>query len=129
MKPVARGRRIGTRRRVTSLNSVDTGNLLEFKYGTKQKPGQVGGWKNDPTPLILMLYDDTVRYMEGINTNYLSDSYLKILLRGVDAFPGLKSGRRLYSVIKKTAPRAVAVAYRKYIRSSVQNIWLHDREK
>jgi len=99
---------------------IKTGTLLEFSYGKQQKPGKVGGWKNDPKPKLLVFYDDGVDYIEGLNTNYLSDYYIRKLKQILMRFPGIE-GEQLYDIIKRTASYAIAKGYRKYIRSSVRN--------
>jgi len=106
------------------------GILLEFSYGTKQNIGEVGGWKNDPRPRLLVFYDDKKKYVEGLNTNYLSDYYLRKLAIIISRYPGLVSGeggdsmtsanaRRFYAIIKQTAPFAIEKGYRKYLRRSI----------
>lgn len=100
-----------------------TGMILEFSYGKKQKPGQVGGWKNDPKPRLLIFHDDGDKYIEGLNTNYLSDYYLRKLRMILRKFPGI-DGEELYSIIKRTAHFAIKKGYRKYLRSSVRNEYL-----
>ena len=103
---------------------IKTGQLLEFKYGKKQKPGQVGGWKNDPRPVLLVFHDDRIRYIEGINTNYLSDYYLKKLRVIMRRFPGV-DGEFLYNIFRRTARFALKKGYRKYIRSSFRDMYLY----
>ncbi len=98
----------------------DTGTLLEFKYGSKQKPGVAGGWKNDPAPSLLVFHDDGENYIEGINLHYLSYYYVKKMQAIIKRFPGL-NGTELYSIVKRTAPFAIKKGYRKYIRASVNS--------
>ncbi len=106
------------------------GILLEFSYGTKQNIGEVGGWKNDPKPRLLVFYDDKQKYIEGLNTNYLSDYYIRKLNIIISKYPGLVSGeggdavdsanaKRFYAIIKKTAPFAIKKGYRKFLRKSI----------
>ncbi len=104
-------------------NQINTGYLLEFVYGAHQMQGQVGGWKNDPRPVILVFSDDKFKYIEGINTNYLSDYYLKKLREIMLRFPGV-DGENLYSIFKKTAKPAIA-GYRKYIRASLKDVYIY----
>ena len=113
--PTAKGFMI---KKTTMTNPTQTGTLLEFKYGTKQKPGQVGGWKNDPRPSLLVFYDDGAKYIEGINLHYLSYYYVLKLRKLMIMFPGI-NGKELYDVVKRSAAFAVKKGYRKYIRSSV----------
>ena len=101
-----------------------TGYLMEFKYGRKQKPGQVGGWKNDPRPVILIFHDDRKSYIEGINTNYLSEYYLKKIKQIMKRFPGV-DGEKLYNIVKRTAKFAITKGYRKYIRTSFRDMYLY----
>lgn len=96
------------------------GSLLSFVYGKKQRPGQVGGWKNDRKPLLLVFYDDGEKYIEGINTNYLSKWYIKRLKTLLRIFPGI-DGRQFYHIVQKTAWYALGKGYRKYIRSSLKS--------
>jgi len=109
---------------ISLTKPIETGNIIEFIYGTKQKPGQTGGWKNDPKPALLVFYDDGVGYIEGINTNYLSDYYIRKVRMIRDIFPGI-SGEELYNVIKRSASYALKKGYRKYLRPSLKNtmIW------
>lgn len=109
-----------------------TGTILEFQYGKKQVYGEVGGWKNDPKPVLLIFYDDNFNYIEGLNTNYLSDHYLLKLRQIIVRFPGVidKAGKQLYKIVKRTAPFALAKGYRKYIRTSLRNAFTyHAKEK
>jgi len=102
-----------------TLKTFKAGTLLEFNYGRKQKVGEVGGWKNDPRPSLLVFLDDGDNYIEGINLNYLSEYYvrkLKIVLR---KFPGI-DGDDLYKILKRTASHALKKGYRKYVRSSMK---------
>lgn len=105
-------------------NSITAGYLLEFTYGFKQKEGEVGGWKNDPQPLIIVFNDDQVRYVEGVNTNYLSEYYLKKVRNIMVRFPGI-NGEQLYNIFKRTARYAIKKGYRKYIRTSLNNIFVY----
>jgi len=103
---------------------IKAGQLLEFKYGYKQKPGQVGGWKNDPRPVILIFHDDRKKYVEGINTNYLSNWYLKKIRQIMARFPGV-DGEALYDIFTRTAKHAIKKGYRKYMRLSLRDIYLY----
>ena len=105
-------------------NKLRTGNLFEFKYGYKQVYPQVGGWKNDPRPVILLFYDDEIKYIEGVNTNYLSEWYIKKIRQIMTRFPGV-DGVKLYDIFKRTAKFAITKGYRKYIRSSFRDIYLY----
>jgi len=108
------------------VNEVETGEILEFIYGIRQKPGQVGGWKNDPRPTLLVFYDDKRKYIEGLNTNYLSRYYIIKLKYIMAKFPGMrKDGKLFYKVIKVTAPYALKKGYRKYMRKSLHHTFLH----
>lgn len=104
-------------------NQIATGYLLEFNYGVKQMAGRVGGWKNDPRPVILVFMDDKFNYIEGINTNYLSEYYMKKIREIMKRFPGV-GGEMLYDIFKKTAKPAIK-GYRKYIRSSLRNVYMY----
>lgn len=114
----------GMYRQVSSMyREIECGTILEFVYGKKQKPGQVGGWKNDRKPVLLVFYDNKVDgYIEGINTNYLSMYYLKKLKQIMTRFPGV-DGEELYTIMLRTARFAVNKGYRKYIRSSLKNVF------
>ena len=103
---------------------LKSGYLLEFTYGKKQKKGEVGGWKNDPRPVIFLFHDDKIKYIEGINTNYLSEYYLKKVRQIMMRFPGLE-GEQLYIIFKRTAKYALKKGYRKYMRDSFRNIFLY----
>lgn len=105
-----------------AIKKLKAGCVLEFKYGKKQNPGQVGGWKNDPRPVLLVFHDDRAKYIEGINTNYLSEWYLKKLRSIMTRFPGV-DGEALYNIFKRTAKRAIKLGYRKYIRSSFKDTY------
>jgi len=106
------------------IYTINTGYLVEFGYGDHQYQGQVGGWKNDPTPVVLNFFDDGKMYIEGINTNYLSDRYLAYLMTMMRRFPGMGSVD-LYSVFKRTAPMLIKLGYRKYIRSSMRDVYIY----
>ena len=126
-RPIPRGYK---KEAVKMLNEIETGRVLEFVYGVKQKPGQVGGYKNDRRPVLLVFYDDKEKYIEGINTNYLSRYYLFKLNTILRRFPGItKDGRILYNVVKKTANYAVKKGYRKYIRKNLRNTYLYIMEE
>jgi hypothetical protein len=103
---------------------IMAGQILEFRYGKKQVQGQVGGWKHDPIPVILVFHDDKKKYVEGINTNYLSGYYLKKLRAIMNRFPGVDGGV-LYTIFWRTARRAIHHGYRKYIRRSLTNTYLY----
>lgn len=122
-RPVPRGVQ---RFRHKMLQEVKTASILEFVYGVKQKPGQVGGYKNDRRPVLLVFYDDGKKYIEGINTNYLSRYYLIKMNLIVKKYPGVaKDGKFFYKIVKRTAPWAVKKGYRKYIRSSLKDTFLY----
>lgn len=107
-------------KQVINMNEqLETGVVLEFTYGRKQKVGEVGGWKNDPRPTLLIFYDDGQRYLEGVNTNYLSNYYLKKLYALKNKFPGI-NGEEFYDIVKRSAPYALKKGYRKYLRPSVK---------
>ncbi len=109
-------------------NSVDTGLLLEFSYGKKQKPGQVGGYKNDPRPLLLVFYDDGEKYIEGLNTHYISKLYIKKLNSILNKYPGISKSNNvilLYQIVKKTALPAVKKGYRKYLRDNARRTFIY----
>lgn len=113
-------------------DKLPTGEILEFVYGKKQVYGEVGGWKNDPKPVLLVFYDDNFEYIEGLNTNYLSDYYLMKLRQIIVRFPGVidRAGKQLYKIVKRTAPYALGKGYRKYIRSSLRSAFIyHVKEK
>lgn len=106
------------------IYSINCGYLAEFGYGDHQMQGQIGGWKNDPRPIILTFSDDGRMYVEGINTNYLPDVYMKRLLLLMRRFPGLGSVD-LYDIFKRTAHQAIKSGYRKYIRRSMRDIYIY----
>lgn len=95
-----------------SFSTMKTGEYLEFSYGR---------WKNDPKPDLLVFYDDGSKYIEGINVNYLSYSYIKKLNDIIDRYPGI-DGMQLYEIVLRTAYQAVQNGYRKYLRSHVNPI-------
>ncbi len=103
---------------------IKTGSLCEFKYGRKQVPGQVGGWKNDPRPVLFIFHDHKRKYIEGVNTNYLSEYYLKKVRAIMNRFPGVE-GFILYNVFKRTARFALKKGYRKYMRDSWRDVYLY----
>ena len=103
---------------------LNTGYLVEFKYGYKQKPGQVGGWKNDPRPVIFLFHDDKIKYIQGVNTNYLSEWYLKKVCQIMKRFPGV-DGEQIYLIFKRTAKFALKKGYRKYMRDSFRDVYLY----
>ena len=108
---------------------LKSGYIMEFKYGRKQKPGQVGGWKNDPRPVILLFWDDKIKYVEGVNTNYLSEYYVKKIRQIMNRFPGVE-GEQLYGIFKRTAKHALKKGYRKYIRANLRDqfIYVYENE-
>lgn len=103
---------------------VATGSIIEFKYGYKQVAPQVGGWKNDPRPVLFLFWDDKIKFIEGVNTNYLSEYYLKKVRTIQDRFPGI-DGELMYNIFKRTAKYALAVGYRKYYRASFRDVYLY----
>ena len=107
-----------TESRVSSLNSLNTGDILEFNYGSKHVRGDTGGRKHDPKPALFVFHDDQSNYVEGLNTHYLSYYYISKLLKLLKLYPGI-DGAKLYDIVKVTAPGAVRSGYRKYIRSSI----------
>lgn len=96
------------------------GDVIRFRYDGKKPIGEPMGWHHDPEPMLLMLYDDGWKFWEGINLNYLSHTYVTRLARLVKRFPGI-DGTDLYPIIKRTAPIAAKVAYRKYYRKVARN--------
>lgn len=109
-------------------NIVDTGLLLEFSYGRKQKPGEVGGYKNDPRPLLLVFHDDGIKYIEGLNTHYISLLYIRKLNSILNKYPGIKentNGKLFYEIVKKTAYPAVKKGYRKYLRDNARRTFIY----
>ena len=114
------------KQKLSLIGEVKTGQIIDFVYGIKQVPGQVGGWKNDNRPTLLVFHDDKKKYIEGINVNYLSRYYLYKLRKITSRFPGIRiDGRIFYYVIKRTAKYAVKKGYRKYMRSSLRSTYLH----
>ena len=114
------------RTRVALAARVPAGTLVEFQYGAKKDFGKVGGWHGDPRPILLVLYDDQRKYIEGLNTNYLPETLLKELLQVVRQVPDIgaqiEGGTRLYNMIKSVKPD-VLVAYRKYFRKKLLTLW------
>lgn len=103
---------------------VNTGYMMEFIYGEKQVYPQVGGWKTDQRPVLFVYNDDGVRIIEGINTNYLSEYYMKKMRQIMSRFPGI-SQDSLYSITKRVAPYAIQKGYRKYIRQSLRDTFIY----
>jgi len=103
---------------------VNTGYLMEFIYGEKQVYPQVGGWKHDQRPLLFVYGDDGFRILEGINTNYLSESYMLKMKKIMDRFPGVDQDS-IYNTTKRTAPYAIKKGYRKYIRTSFRDVYIY----
>ena len=102
---------------------------MEFRYGSRKSEGEKGGYHVDPTPLIFVFYDDLNHYVEGVNTNYLPTNYLMKLIAIVNRFPGLRTlvgGKLLYKVVKRTAPQALELGYRKYIRNVIREVVYHE---
>lgn len=115
---------------MSKRKQLKTGTLLEFKYGGGSRPqesGEVGRWKHDPKPILLVFYDDGVKTVEGVNTNYLSSAYLKKLRIILRRFPGL-DGQDLYKLFKRTALFAIKKGYRKYIRKSLLDTYIYTYE-
>jgi len=128
-KPPVRYRRpvpLGMTKIKTTMKDkkLKSGYLLEFRYGRKQEEGQVGGWKNDPRPVIILFHDDKIKYVEGVNTNYLSEYYLKKVRQIMNRFPGIE-GEQLYVIFKRTARYALKKGYRKYMRDSLRNVFIY----
>ena len=100
---------------------IDVGSIIEFRYGTKT-PNKVGGWKQDPTPVILVLYDDGLNnILEGINLNYLTDIEFNKVLRVLYSKTFSKvDGKFLYEELKKKT--GLVKAYRMYKRKSIDRI-------
>jgi hypothetical protein len=128
-RPVPRGFK---KQELKLVKEVKTGSIIEFVYGSKQKVGQVGGYKNDRRPVLLVFYDDGKKYIEGLNTNYLSRYYLFKLNQIRKRFPGIlvdkannKTGEMFYKIVKRTAPYAVGKGYRKYMRKSLKSTFLY----
>lgn len=111
-----------------TTSALPTGTLVQFTYGRKQEVGEVGGWKNDPRPKLVVFYDDGQKYIEGININYLPNTYLSVLMKLLVTFPGI-TGEQLYKVVKLSAPNSILKGYRKYIRSSFRNVTKFDMTK
>lgn len=103
---------------------VNTGYMMEFVYGEKQVYPQVGGWKTDQRPVLLVYNDDGVRIIEGINTNYLSEHYMKKVRQIMSRFPGINQDG-LYTITKRVAPYAIKKGYRKYIRQSLRDTFIY----
>lgn len=123
LRPVPDGM---TKITVSLIHTFEPGTILEFVYGEKQKPGQVGGWKNDRRPVLLIFMDDGFRYIEGLNTNYLSPYYMKKLQLIQDRFPGFgKDGRMMYKIVWRTGRFAIQKGYRKYIRTSLRDRYIY----
>lgn len=122
-RPVPRGM-VKVAMNFKERSKLKTGYLLEFTYGKKQKEGQVGGWKTDPRPVILVFHDDKIKYIEGVNTNYLSEYYVKKVRQIMRRFPGVE-GDQLYAIFKRTAKYALTKGYRKYLRSSFKNMYIY----
>jgi hypothetical protein len=116
------------RKRLRLAGRIPAGTLIEFQYGAK-KLDEAGGWKGDPRPILLVFYDDQDEYIEGINTNYLSASFLREFLDVVKKAPGIgkspTGGKRLYKLMKSIEPDLLK-AYRKYKRGVILTVWKLD---
>lgn len=114
--------------RIPLAGRVPATALVEFHYGA-MKMNESGGWKNDPRPIVLVFYDDKDKYIEGINTNYLSAQKLEELLQVVARYPIVgdspADGKRLYKVVKAIEPEAL-VGYRRYKRDSIVSVWKYE---
>lgn len=102
---------------------------MEFRYGTYHPPGVVGGYHVDPSPFIFVFYDDMNYSLQGVNINYLPTQYLTKLIAIINRFPGLKTlvgGKLLYKAVKRTAPQALELGYRKYLRSAIREVVYHE---
>lgn len=102
---------------------VNTGYMMEFIYG-EYEPVRVGGWKNDSRPVIFVYGDDSVRILEGINTNYLPDSYMIQMRKIMSRYPGVNQDT-VYVLTKRIAPFAIKKGYRKYIRTSFRDVYIY----
>lgn len=105
---------------------IGPGLLIEFQYGAKKNIGESGGWKGDPKPILLVLYDDHKEYIEGINTNYLNQKFLNELMKVLAMMPGVSqdynNGKQLYKMLKEISPD-ILKGYRKYKRNVIRRIW------
>jgi len=112
--------------RVRLSSRVPAGTLIEFQYGVQKEVNESGGWKNDPRPILLVFYDDQSEYIEGVNTNYLEDKFLRDFMEVLENAPGIgkstDSGKRLYKLMKSVDPDLLK-AYRKYKRKSILAVW------
>lgn len=106
------------------------GDFIEFQYGDRHPYGVRGGWKNDPRPILLVFYDELLTYIEGINTNYITDVELKQLLEVLsDMDLNLRRGKmsktivdQFYQRVKNRNPKILR-GYRKYMRDNITAIW------
>jgi len=113
------------RKSYSIVKKIPYGTVLEFVYGNKQVQGQIGGWKVDRKPNLLVFWDDMPKdRIEGINMNYLSGFYVHKLKLIMKRFPGI-DGEEFYHILRRTARFAITKGYRKYVRSSFRNIFTY----
>lgn len=94
------------------------GSILKFKYDGKKPVGEIGGWKNDPRPYGIVVYDDKAKNrLHLLNMNYIPWTLYRRIINLVDENPKLKfNGRKFYKELKSHSPEAVKKSYRKYVR-------------
>lgn len=109
-------------KRVNLGEVIDAGKLIRFSYGQRSED-KPGGWKNDPRPIIVVLYDDKEKYIEGININYFTTQeigqFFALLSKYGKPIINEESGQQLYKFIKDQAPDLLKKAYRKFKRESI----------
>lgn len=116
-----------SKKRLRVAHRVPAGILLEFHYGVPKPITEVGGWHNDPRPLLIVFYDDHNDIIEGINTNYLTDDQLRKVLDAIKLLPinlgeSTLDGQLLYKHLKSLTPEALT-GYRKYKRKKIISMW------
>jgi hypothetical protein len=108
--------------RISLGESIDAGTLIRFTYGQKSVD-RPGGWKNDPRPIIIVLYDDQKKYIEGINVNYLNTAEIgqlfSLLSRYSKPLQSDAAGQDLYKYLNGQAPEIVKKSYRKFKREAI----------
>lgn len=98
-------------------------------FGTIYKMSMYRNWKNDPAPLIYVMYSGPMRftktsghYTDGINLNYLSVQDKMWLARTIYLMRKggqQMNGRLFYRFLKTQRPNIVRTAYRRYHTSMI----------
>ena len=119
---------------IKTSSRLYAGTYVEFQYGVK-KLDEAGGWKGDPRPILLVFYDDFKKYIEGINTNYLSPNQFqslfkltKSVIKENENVDPIYDGERLYQLIKNSNPSLLS-GYRRYLRNNILSFWKIDEKQ